>query len=244
MEIETPWDEAQVMKEMDDLLRAVGHYFVSFSQLVFRMRYVMSWRLTYATEDKQEFAELAFASASAQQIADAFFSMCRFDGNLNDDERAVSKALSTAVNEAITSRNVFAHGDLWPELAPSELASSTAEAVLELINMYPKRRQGAFADLEQWSTGRLDERAEELWDLLEQVTEFGALAMGLPVVGRAADGAAWEIAPLRKYRVSDVYSFKPGTSGRPEKQTKGKVVRNGPKADEVAHAAPGTSVYR
>jgi hypothetical protein len=71
-------EEAKRREEVDDAYRAIGYYFVAFSQLVFRMRFLMSRRLT-KQHDKQELGELAFGTAMAQQIADSFFSMCRFE---------------------------------------------------------------------------------------------------------------------------------------------------------------------
>jgi hypothetical protein len=106
---------------------------------------------------------------------------------------------------------------------------------LELIRMQPKRRKGSFANLEPWSSKPLDERANALWEMVETVAEFGTLAMGLPVLAAAPDGG-WTIAKDREFRVRDVLTPK---AGRGSKGQKASVVRDGPKATEIARTGPG-----
>ncbi len=231
-------DEAEAAEKqreagLDDTLRAIGLYYVRFSALIYRMRYVISWRLTRG-HDRQELGELAFAHAQAQHIADSFFAMCRFDGNLDDQEQAVCATLYGAVNDVIAERNNFAHGDWWTNLLPFEQpADPTA---IELIRMQPKRRKGEFADLERWNAEKIDGRSATLHELHEHVVEFGVLALGLPIVAANEQGGGVTIAENREYRVSDVFTVRAGKgTGQ-----KAKVVRNGPKANKIIRVTPET----
>jgi hypothetical protein len=65
---------ADRLQEIDGTMRAIGRYVVRFSQLAYWMRYLMSVRLA-GDGDRTELAELAFAQAEAQRIADSFFAM-------------------------------------------------------------------------------------------------------------------------------------------------------------------------
>src|ERR1700677_4149030 len=210
--------------EVDDGFRAIGLYFVRFSQLVMRMRQFMASRLTIG-RDPIELGELAFAGAMAQQVADSFFSMCRFDGELDDDEQGVANLLRKAVNDQITRRNYFAHGDWWIGHAPDSGAAP------ELVRVTPKSRQGDFAVLETYPPDKLDPWSEEIAELIDDITEFGTLALGLPMVVPAPEGPGWTISQERLYRVSDVSVFHRGKAGRHKQPAT--FTRDGPKADEV-----------
>jgi hypothetical protein len=231
-------DKAEVAENervagLDDTFRAIGLYFVRFSALVYRMRFVISWRLTRG-HDRQELGELALAHAQAQAIADSFFTMCRFDGNLDDAEQLVCSTLCGAVSEVISERNGFAHGDWWTNLMPFEQpADSTA---VELIRMQPKRRKGDFADLKRWTAKEIDERSNALHELHEHVIEFGVLALGLPIVTTSKIGSGVTIAEKREYRVKDVFTVRAGKgSGK-----KAAVLRNGPQAHRIIRVVPET----
>lgn len=221
---------------VNDTCRAIGRYIVEFSALIYRMRYVLSWRLTRG-HDSQELGELAFAHAQAQFTADSYFSMCRFDGDLDEGEQAVLSALYGAVNDVITDRNSFAHGDWWTDLVPWRTGEVDA-TTLQLIRMQPKRRKGAFADMDHWSAEALDERAERMLRLQEDVVEFGCLALGLPVVVSNDVGGGVRSAEDREVRVRDVFTTQAGKGSG----TKAQVLRNGPKADRVVRVTPASPV--
>jgi hypothetical protein len=190
-----------------------------------RMRQMMGQRLTIG-RDPIELGELAFAAAMGQQIADSFFSMCRFDGKLDDDEQGVANILRDAVNEQIKYRNYFAHGDWWIGYDP------TAGAAPELIRVTPRSRRGDFAVLETYPPDKLDPRSEQIAGLIEDITEFGALALGLPMVVPAPeDLAGWTISQERLYRVRDVFAFHPGKSGRHKQPAT--FTRDGPRTNEI-----------
>jgi hypothetical protein len=200
-----------------DSYRAIGLYVVRFSRLVMRMRLMMGMRLTIG-RDPLELFELAIAGAMAQQIADSFFSMCRFDGKLDDDELGVANVLRDAVNEQITHRNRFAHGDWWIGFDPA------AGAAPELVRVTPKVRKGDFADLTTHPPDKLDQRSRQVEELVDDITEFGMLALGIPVGLPATE-------LNREYRVRDVFTVHPGKSGRHKQPAT--FTRDGPRADEL-----------
>lgn len=222
-------DEADAVAKrqaaVEDVFRAIGRYFVRFSELVYTMRFLMSFRLTNG-EENQELAELAFAGAQAQQIADSFFSMCRYDAEFDADEEEIAGTLKKAINVVITERNNFAHGDWWIDSA--WVADPT---VIQLIRMSPKRHKGDFADLDHWSASGIDQLTDALQDLLGHAAEFGAIALGLPQMVIRTDGPGVRVVENRAYRVKDVFTLRAGKSGR-HKQT-ATVVREGPRAAEL-----------
>jgi hypothetical protein len=210
--------------DINEAHRAIGRYFVAFSRLVAHMRGLMSMRLVLKSDDKVELAELAFANATAQPIADSFFAMCRYDGELSEIEKGVCELLCRAVNDEIAWRNKFAHGDWWISTRYGDPAQP------ELIRMKPKASKGVPAELTHHPPNEMDERSNALWALVRDVVEFGALALGLRVIANM-DGSI-RAAPRRAYRVEDVFTYTPPRkSGR--KPEKAKFERNGPKATEV-----------
>ena len=223
-------DDPARQPQIDEAHRAIGRYFARFSQLVFRMRYAMSWRLT-SGHDPIELGELAFAGAAAQHIADSFFLMCRFDGSFDDDELDIAGTLRDAVNAEITYRNYYAHGDWWIGGLSPGASATTADP--ELIRMLPRSRKGDFADLEAYAPAKLNAQSEQLLELVQNVAEFGALALGHPVVVVAGDGLTH--ADKRHYRVKDVFAIEPGRSGTGGQ--KKRVTRTGPKAAEIVRVA-------
>lgn len=214
--------------EVDDALRAIGRYFVRFSQLVARMRFAMSARLTTGTTDSMELGEIAFATATAQQVADSFFTMCRYDGNFDGNETAIANALRKAVDGAIKDRNYFAHGDWWIDQFYHEHP--------ELVRMTPQRRQGDFADLTPYPPKDLEEKCAGLLRMLEDVAEFGALALGLEIIARPEGRPGVRHAEPREFRVRDVFTLQAGKGG--VRGTPAKVMRNGPRAHEVVRMVP------
>ncbi len=216
-ELESKWQA-----EINEAHRAIGRYFVAFSRLVAHMRGLMSQRLVVESNDKPELAELAFG-VMAQQIADSFFAMCRYDGTLSPAEKGVCDLLCDRVNEQIEWRNKFAHGDWWISPRYGDPGKP------ELIRTKPKERKGMPAELTHHPPGEIDEQSDALWHLIEDVFEFGVLAFGLRVIAR--NGDALRVARRREYRVEDVFTYTPGRSGK--RGQKAKYERNGPKANEV-----------
>ena len=213
--------------EVDDAFRAIGRYFVRFSQLIARMRFAMSRRLTVDTDDVMELGEMAFATATAEQVADSFFMMCRFLGSYEGDEQNIANTLRDQVRKVITERNYFAHGDWWIGRLNQDPAHP------ELIRMTPRRNKGDFADLTPYAPDDLDAKSDAMLALIGDVAEFGYLALGLAVPARAEWGGTRLSAP-REYRVSDVFTYLPGRGSR---NTPAQVTRNGPRIGEVLRTA-------
>jgi len=178
-------------------------------------------------DDPIELGELAFAGAMAQNIADSFFSMCRFDGEYQGDEQEVSNVLQNAVNKQITYRNYLAHGDWWI----GQLNADPRHP--ELIRMLPKSR-GEFANLSHHPPQDLDRESDTLRELLEHVSEFGPLALGLPVPVRVELGAV-QMSESSEFRVGDLFTVQPGNGARQQKAT---VLRNGPQAARIVRVPP------
>ncbi|HEX8105760.1 MAG TPA: hypothetical protein VF533_24305 [Solirubrobacteraceae bacterium] len=151
--------------------RAVGRYVIEFSQLFFRMRTVIEHRLN---TDPPQLGMLVMGEATAQPIANVFFSMCRLVGNLDSDEEAIARALSNAVAEAIKTRNDVAHGDWfvgWGAIdGPPEPPT--------LQRTKPQRKDGALVQY-VWNIEDLDQMADDLLDLTGLVSAFGNLCVGL-----------------------------------------------------------------
>jgi len=216
-------DAAAIAAELEQGYQAIGRYFVRFSTLILRMRLLMSWRLTHG-RDRHEFGELAFAHAQAQAIADSFFAMCRYDGRFDAGEKGVANALNSAVNKVISERNTLAHGDWWAErIADSDPYS------LYLVKMHPRRHDGKLADLDAWPAKKLNARSTAMLELTLDVSEFGVLALGLPIPVSNETGGGVTIMENRECRVRDVYTAR---AGKGSGQT-AKAIRNGPLAKRV-----------
>lgn len=214
--------KAEWQADIDEAHRSIGRYFVQFSRLVAHMRGMMSQRLVIEGDNKVELAELAFGGAMAQQIADAYFAMCRYDGGLSDAEKGVCNLLQSAVNEEIEWRNRFAHGDWWinPHLGDP--------AKPELVRMTPRKREGIPAELTHHPPKEMDARSDAMSALHADVAEFGMLALSLRVITVTGGDLR---STRREYRVEDIFTYTPGRSGK-HKQ-KATFERNGPKAGEV-----------
>ena len=224
-------DEARWREQANEAYCAIGRYFVVFSRLVAHMRGLMSQRLVIKSDDKVELAELAFATATAQQVADSFFAMCRYDGDLSESEKGVCGLLCRAVEEQVEWRNKFAHGDWWVSADFSDPANP------ELIRMTPKKSKGMPAELTQHPPKEMNERSDALWQLTLDVVEFGVLALGLHVISTPTKGVLRGTTARHKYRVEDVFTYTPPRkSGRNPR--KAKFERNGPKAGEVVRPQP------
>lgn len=100
-------------EQRDDAYRALGRYFVLFSSLIAVMRDFVAAQIA-RDEEARRLTRLAFGSLQAQQVTDAFFSICRTvaEPSLDADELAIEKCLrENHVNAEIRWRNVVAHGD-------------------------------------------------------------------------------------------------------------------------------------
>jgi hypothetical protein len=77
---------AEQRKIEDAAYRAIGRYVVTFSQLVFFMRHLMSLRLK-RPEDHMHPMRLAFGAGDAYSIANSYFAICIDIGDLDGTEQ-------------------------------------------------------------------------------------------------------------------------------------------------------------
>jgi hypothetical protein len=155
---------------------AIGRHVVKFSQLIARMRFLISQRITNAGNEPREYVELLMAEASATPIANAFFGLCRLVGDLDDDERLVASRLQNAVQRAIEYRNHIAHRDWWV----GRVADEVEEDPL-ITHLHPMSGKGDFEKEIPVPPAELEERTRALLSLTALVMEFGHLSLKLPI---------------------------------------------------------------
>jgi hypothetical protein len=99
--------------ERDEAYRAIGRYVVDFSVMVACMKIDMTTRLASQDRQNQILAAIVFGEATAKQVSDAFFAMCLAVGECDDEGTKIVGKLQAKINQEITRRNDFAHGDWW-----------------------------------------------------------------------------------------------------------------------------------
>lgn len=209
-----PMSEAEYRRQMDDAYRAVGRYVVEFSQLIGRMRNLLTGRLA-GKDVPQALSELALGEATAHQIMVGFFGACRWIGEFDAGETEVEKSLRKRVVETIEKRNDVAHGDWWIGILR---ANATDMIPPKLVRIRPLREN--YEKTENLSASDIDAQTDEIIDLINVIEEFGRLALGLPVHTTSPDGKLGYEHGV--FRVSDVL-VKDGSV----------ITRSGPRASEV-----------
>jgi hypothetical protein len=171
--------------QVQEVHRAIGRYVVAFSYLVAEMRAGIESRF----DSDSEIAQLALGEAFASQITNAFFAICEYSVELDDEERQVAIRLKKEVNDAIKERNDIAHGD-WH-------INSWRKPEPHMVRTKPGRRTGAAVE---WArpVEELDELSDALEDLAETVIEFALLCFD---IHPHADSVEGEI------RVRDIFRF-------------------------------------
>jgi hypothetical protein len=213
-----------IYKERDDACRAIGRYVVKFSELVRMMRSIASEYVATDAAVDTDLVSMLLGEAAAQQIANAFFGLCRTVGGLEEDEEAVSRVLRKRVDDSIRTRNDIAHGD-W------QVAETSYGLPPRLLRIVPMRGEGPFRT-QELSAADVDALSDELEALTGLIQDFGRLALKLKVLdySRGLVGLADQIVNpgeyRGKYRVSDVLTATSGRDGR-------RVLRNGPYAHVV-----------
>lgn len=188
--------------ERDDAYRAVGRYVVEFSRLVMHMRVAVESRL--ADGGDLRLPSLALGEATASQVANAFFAICREVADLDPVEDQIARRLSIEVNEVIKLRNDITHGDWWIDFHTHDATGPM------LWRVKPARRAGPI-EARDLPAPELEQLADDLFDLRQRVAEFGAICLGF----HPLEGLRQKMAP----RVSDVFVLR-----------NGHVVREGPRA--------------
>ncbi len=96
-----------------DAYRAIGRYFVTFSDLMHFMLSAVLTEITWEDELRRELLHMTLGQLGAQATADAFFAIGRrvADPKLDRDDREIERVLRDQMNQMIRRRNVIAHGD-------------------------------------------------------------------------------------------------------------------------------------
>jgi hypothetical protein len=203
------------MDWQDDGYRAIGRWFVEFARLVGGMRANMEERLR--EPDQPEVAQLIFGAATAKQISDAFFAMCRLIGDFDEAETNVANQLQKAAEEEITRRNNIAHGDWIIGKGNDPATAQTA-----LVRVHPNRRKPPHNT--KYTSTDLDDLSERLGRLCRMTWVFGMIVLGGPIMTTSG-----RVMPGGTYRVSDVLIVK----NVPRSGKGGDVVVGGPRASEI-----------
>ena len=222
-------NDEQYAAELNDAYRALGRFIVKFSQLISRMRWLASWRVALNSSENENYAELFFVEASAGNVSDAFFGLCRLIADYTPEEDEVAGKLQNDVMKVIKYRNRTAHGDWWVGYLSTK-GDKIADPAFTVLKRLGKTDRH-FAEDEPVPVKKLDERTDQLVELTALVSEFGFLALGFPlgVFETEEDGVLTVkyrptgTQPSTRYRVSDVLTM----TGP---QHKRRVVRQGPKA--------------
>jgi len=186
------------------------------------MRRLIAWRLTIG-RDNPMLAELVLGDATASQIADAFFGLCAYVGRFDEAEESIAKNLRNTVKRAIEKRNDIAHGDWWVGLA-----SYDADAIdlPTLIRIRPLRSKGV-EKIEELAAGDIDALSRDIGLLINDLEEFGHIALGLPVMRSNTPPPGGPRGKTNvsvgEYRVAEILTLRDG-----------KIVRDGPCAAEIA----------
>jgi len=157
-------------RQEDEAYRAIGRYVATFSILIATMREGIVTAITGSDHQRNELAQLALGSQTAQQVADAFFAICRSAYVLDDGEQRIEKRLRLQVDDEIRRRNRIAHGD-WFVLIPSPDEPDDQVATLERVKA--SRRQPFIA--EGLTVDKIMGYVGSAW-LLEQIISIFALS--------------------------------------------------------------------
>jgi hypothetical protein len=211
-------------QEQDEAHRAIGRYVVVFSEMVKLMREMATEYVAKGIAD-MHVASLLIGEATAQPVANAFFGMCRYVGDLDEDETKVCSVLQKQVQAVIETRNDIAHGD-WEIGSVMFWASGESRALPpRLLRILPKRSDGPYKQVEM-TVETIDKLSDQVEERFSSLEEFGKLALRLPVFKRE-DGTSH--VSVGEYRVRDVLAVIGGTKKGPPAA----VARKGPHAATI-----------
>ena len=173
-------------------------------------------------------------------IANAFFGLCRLEGEFDADEEKVASAMIRAVMDVIQARNDIAHGDWWVGLFSFSTPGGPGDSIdPRLVRIRPGRAAGP-RDERDLAVGDIDALTEGVRRLTNLVDEFGKLALKLPLFRSDPDGSSH--VSTGEFRVRDVLTTTRAGRNRPARVTRG-----GPHAASIHplnYAWPYTSSMR
>ncbi len=155
--------------ERDRAYRAIGHYTVQFSLLMYAMRRIWSGHIAQGDEQRRELLELAFGDTGAYPIAQAFFATCKKVADLDDDEKAISTKLRKEVEAEISERNNIVHGD-W--LIGFWVSGSEQPVAAQLVRLKASSQTKPF-EWRSMTTDELDKITARVEHLANVVWQFG-----------------------------------------------------------------------
>jgi hypothetical protein len=166
--------EARRQHELDNAYRAVGRYFVSFSEMVWVMRRAIG--RSFEAAGQPVLVDAMISGLMANNMARAFFATSAMRTALDEEtERPIASRLRNIVLVAIEDRNQLAHGDwlllqgfgpgagLEPKLARFDLTSSDPQPVLRDV-----------------SVATIDQRSDALSRLNRLLHAFGEICLPSP----------------------------------------------------------------
>jgi hypothetical protein len=216
-------DFADRHREIDNAYRAIGRYMVAFSSLMQQMREMLSEHVAGGILGSHK-PELLLGEAMPTALSNAFFGMCRLVADLDDNESKVESAIRKRVKTEIEMRNDVAHGD-W-EVGWFVATPPYAVRDPHLIRLLPGRSEGP-RKVQSLSVVDIDRLSSRILALLTLVSEFGHLALALPIVlTLPTEGEA--TLSTGEYRVRDVLVAHQIKRGGPVT-----IRRDGPRAREV-----------
>lgn len=203
----TPMSDTERQRQIDDAYRAIGRYFVRFSQLVEYMRFVMARRLSQG-QPSPLLAEIATGEHGHANIAAAFFAMCRRTNELDSAEKKVESALRNRFVKINETRTDYAHGD-W-SVGQHWL---DADVIMHptVVRIRPRPSEPEPVKIKNVPVATIDEQADDILALLEQVSVFGIICLGDSIV--LANPPSNDVGPILYHgdlRVRDILKVEKG----------------------------------
>jgi hypothetical protein len=171
---------------------------------------------------------MILGEAMPKQIADSYFGLCRLFGDLDKKtEQPIESKLRWAVAEVGYMRNDIAHGDWW--VGHTERHDSPTVRPPILVRTQPGRVEGPAEKEVELTVTDLETMADDIWLLTNVLTEFGHVAMRLPVTTNEPIPPATGTVSVGTLRVSDLYRL----DARSKAAGGARIVRDGAQAGIV-----------
>ncbi len=201
--------EEEYRKHVDAAYRAIGKYFVKFSQLVHYMRLMMARRLTRG-EATPVLGEVATGEHGHAQIAAAFFTMCRHDNELDGDEQRVEAALRNRFVKINQKRTDYAHGDWWVGVVLAEPPEEPVVLPPAVVRIRPRTSEPEPEVIREVPVDDLNKECDEIDLLLHYVSVFARICLEeqINVPHHPPDVAP--ILPHGAIRVRDAFEMEDG----------------------------------
>lgn len=160
-----------VADKRDEIHRAIGHYMVTFSQLVSSMRELVIQRITEEGRER-DLLVLALGMLEARTIAEPFFAICRAEYDFASDGEDIRKRLRSHVKEEIEERNRIAHAD-W---GVARWSRGDGQApIAERVLVKPDKQEPI--QRQRYNVGDIDKLCERAELLRNVVWEFGSICL-------------------------------------------------------------------